>query len=96
MGRHRRKPPETAAERVAFHDSHHQPPRATISRSWLDTLDLISMMLEHTPTNDRDATGYADHLAMAASEIMNREDTMDGPMPPDVEAFVHRYARPDA
>jgi hypothetical protein len=89
--------PETAAEHVAWMDRHGQPPTATLSRSWEDTLELIEMA---TAPQARDADlperNRAAHLARFAREILSSEDKMDGPMPPEVAAFVQRYATPDA
>jgi hypothetical protein len=92
----RPKPPETAAEWVTFYDRHHQPPRSSESRSWLDTMDFIKLMTEDVPAEERDHPKRPQTLARFAADIRSMEHKMDGPMPPEVEAFVQRYHTPDA
>jgi hypothetical protein len=92
-----RRAPETASEHVAWLDRTGRPPTVTLSRSWDDTIELLEMMTSDSahdrsrPEADRTA-----HLADLARDIARREGTMDGPMPPEVAAFVQRYATPDA
>jgi hypothetical protein len=86
-----RGPPRTVAEHIARLDRSGGPPTESESRSWTDTIESLRDMnaaIEHDagPPEKVEA-----HCVMVASAILEREDRMLGPMPPEVEAFVHRY-----
>ena len=88
----RHTPPETAADHVAFLDGSIGPPTETDSRSWDDVRDLIEMFTTQAPDDSPSTTVAREHYAELARHIIVREPGMDGPMPPDVAAFIQQYA----
>jgi hypothetical protein len=72
------------------------PPRPTAapafssaSRSWHDTRRFLQRFMP----DDAPPSRLAD-LARAAKDIRTRAPQMEGPMPPDIAAFVDRYDPP--
>lgn len=59
------------------------------SRDWSDSVEFISLMLRLSA-----GSVDADAFAELAAAILEQADEMDGPMPPEIEAFVERYGRP--
>ena len=92
----RPKPPETASEWVAWNDAIDRPPRSSESRSWLETMDFIRLMTEEGLADAGEDPTRAHTLARLAADIMAMDNRMDGPMPPEVEAFVQQHRAPDA
>ena len=90
-----RWPPETAGDHIAFLDRTDRPPTETESRCWDDVRDLIEMFTTRSPDGAAPTMDARAHYAELARSIVGREAGMDGPMPPDVAAFVQHYA-PDA
>lgn len=95
MADERLEPPKTARGRIAFMDRVHQepqPPRSVESRSWDDAIDFIGLIMSarEDATQATELTPQA--LAELAAEIVAQPDIMDGPMPPEVEAFVRRFS----
>ena len=91
--------PTTAADHVAFFDAFSdgsiRPPTETESRCWDDVRDLIEMFTTRAPDDSPPTTAALEHSAELARNIIVREPGMDGPMPPDVAAFIQQHA-PDA
>ena len=89
----RRGETPTASEQIRFLDGMDRPPLTIDSRAWIDRIEQIEEIVAHVndtgPTDDALAAlaGFADGLAAM-------QDGMDGPMPPEVEAFVRQYSRP--
>ena len=84
------KPPETAAERIAFYDRASEPVW-TESRSWDDTIDSLSGIQAAIARDPELAKTQALDLAQIAREIAKLDDVMEGPMPPEVEQFIRTY-----
>lgn len=86
--------PKTAADQIAWLDSTNRPPVSVNSRSWDDTLHSLQMLEfiarrdENQPAAERETV-----LSQFAAGLLEREHTMDGPMPPEIEAFVNQHAR---
>ena len=59
-------------------------------------MDFIRLMTEEGLADAGEDPKRAHTLARLAADIMAMDDKMDGPMPPEVEAFVQRYHAPDA
>lgn len=86
----RRKGPESAAEQIARLDRMHRPAMSWDSRSWDDTLELVQRVTGSDGGDDQPTD--AARMATFAEGLWKIEDRMDGPMPPEVEAFARRYA----
>ena len=85
------KPPQTAAERVEWLDRSTRPPVWVESRSWDDTLDSMRPMTEALERDPDLARREGVDLAQIADELAKLDDVMDGPMPPEVEAFIRQH-----
>ena len=86
--------PRTAAEHIASWDRSEQPPMESESRAWIDTIENIKSMYEAVASKRVPEAEVAPHCARFAVAILEMENRMAGPMPPEVENFVRRYAPP--
>ena len=85
----------SAAEALAFLTRTQGPPMSIVSRSWDDTLTFIGLLTDAP----RDAASQPrreldTYRAEMAAEIIAGASDMDGPMPPEVHAFVDKHYRP--
>jgi hypothetical protein len=83
--------PPSASEQIQRLDRMDRPPTSVDSRAWIDKVEQIEDMLDHlkqSEPND-EATKM---LAMYAEHLVASQDSMDGPMPSEIEAFVRQYA----
>jgi hypothetical protein len=90
----RLKLPTTAAEHIARLDRMGEPPTSGFSRSWSDTVEFLEQVAtmvsdDQEPDSDREV-----RLTEIARDLVKLDDKMAGPMPPEVEGFVKRYAAP--
>lgn len=85
------KPPETAAEHIWFLDRTGRPDTETVSRCWDDTRDMIELATRGDANGGPPDEKKAHYLAELGRHIASIEDSMDGPMPPDIESFVQQY-----
>ena len=85
-------PRKTARDQIAFMDRAQEPPRSVESRSWDDALDFLNLMMSAREDPRHAASITPAMLAELATEIAAEADGMDGPMPPEIEAFVRQYA----
>ena len=82
---------------VAFLAQAQEDELTVVSRSWDDTLDFVRYLthpvagLAALPASSLDR-----YRADVAAEIRAGATDMDGPMPPEVRAFVERHHRPVA
>ena len=71
--------------------------RSTRSAPWEDRLEFLDAALASQPDDsDPDFAKRREHLRHVAREIVDHATEMDGPMPPNFEAFVREYRAPDA
>lgn len=89
--------PRTARERIAFMDRATKPPKPPVcveSRSWDDAIDFIRLIMTARDDPKQSAGATPAVLAEMAWELGTEADAMDGPMPPEVEAFIRQFAAP--
>jgi hypothetical protein len=81
-----------ARRRFAPHHGPMQRPESITwdSRDWSDTREFIELVIRE----GGDAVDAAT-LAQISKEILEGAGEMDGPMPPDIAAFVERHRRGD-
>lgn len=91
----RMKLPTTAAEHIARLDRMGEPPTSGFSRSWSDTVEFVEQVATAMIADDHEAGPDREvRLSEIARELVKLDDKMAGPMPPEVEGFVKRYAPP--
>ena len=66
------------------------------SRSWDDIVDNVRRVLAARDDPQLSSQMPPTWLTEIATELAAQAHTMDGPMPDEVERFVHEYSRPDA
>jgi len=66
------------------------------SRSWDHIVDNVRWVLAARDDPQHSSQIPPTLLAEIATELASQAHTMDGPMPDEIERFVHEYARPDA
>lgn len=67
------------------------------SALWEDRIEFVKAALDSQPDeSDPDGAKRRAHFRHLAREIVNHAAEMQGPMPPEFEAFVREYGGPDA
>jgi hypothetical protein len=69
-----------------------EPSRSASSRSWNDVVDFVRLVLHARRDPVRGAEITDDLLAQLAGEIATDADTMDGPMPHEIDLFLREFA----
>jgi hypothetical protein len=96
VSRHPLRPPENPREHIALLDRSEEPPVSVESRSWDDVVDNVRRVLAARDDPQHSSQIPPTLFTEIATALAAQADTMDGPMPDEIERFVHEYARPDA
>ena len=88
----RRSRPATASEQIARLDRMGRPPMSWESRSWDDMLENLEQLRASRAEVSLTSAEELGHLARFAAHLWAMDEKMDGPMPPEVEAFARQYA----
>ena len=86
-----REEPPTAAEQIQRLDRMDRPPTSVDSRAWIDKIEVIDEFKTHLKQHDEDDEALA-VLSKFAAHLVEADERMDGPMPPEVESFVRQHA----
>jgi len=93
---HPPRPPANPREHIAFLDRSEEPPVFAESRSWDDVVENVRLVLAARDDPQHSSEVPPTFLTEIATELAAQAPTMDGPMPDEIERFLHEYARPDA